>query len=323
MPRPAGTRGGPRRARPGTSSRRSAPRTLARIAFLGSPAVAAATLRALHGAGHNVVLVVTGPDRRRSRGAAPSPNPVKQAAHELALPVTETVADVVGSGSELGVVVAFGRLVRAEVLDRLPMVNVHFSLLPRWRGAAPVERALLAGDEHTGVSIMALEAGLDTGPVYATLTTTIDPEETAAELTDRLGEMGTDLLLELLRGGVASLPEPVPQTGEATYASKLTPEDLRLDWSAGAGACRRLVRVGRAWTTFRGERLVVHRARAAPAPGAGAPAPPAPGTLRGSVAVTADGGLELLEVQGAGRSAQPFAEWARGARPLPDEVLGA
>jgi len=248
---------------------------------------------------------------------------VKQAALDLAIPVSENVADVTGVGAELGVIVAFGRLVRPEVLDALAMVNIHFSLLPRWRGAAPVERALLEGDVETGVSIMALDAGLDTGPVYARASTRIGADETAAELARRLGELGSGLLLSLLDGGVAGLPRPEPQVGEATYAAKLAPDDLRLHWSAGALHCHRTVRVGRAWTTFRGGRLVVRVARVAPAtavpPGA---APPRPGTLLDGRVATSDGDLVLVDVQAAGRAVQPYAEWARGTRPAPGEVLG-
>jgi methionyl-tRNA formyltransferase len=124
-------------------------------------------LRALVGAGHEVVLVVSQPDKRRGRGGELAPSPVKAAAVALGLAVTERVDDVITAGAELGVVVAYGRLIRPHVLAVLPMINVHFSLLPRWRGAAPVERAILAGDERTGVCVMQLEEGLDTGPVYA------------------------------------------------------------------------------------------------------------------------------------------------------------
>ncbi len=240
---------------------------------------------------------------------------MKTAARELGIPVSESVADAVGSGAEVGVVVAFGQLVRPAVLAELAMVNVHFSLLPRWRGAAPVERAILAGDPTTGVSIMALEAGLDTGPVYGAASTEIGRDETAAALTERLGAMGTQLLVELLSDGAASLPVPVPQEGAATYAQKVTPEDVRLDWSLGAEPCHRRVRVGRAWTTFRGERLVVRDARVVGGSGE-------PGVLEGAVVATANGGLELVEVQASGRSAQSVEEWARGARPLPGERLG-
>ena len=128
-------------------------------------------LRALHGAGHELALVVTAPDRRRGRGSAVGPTPVKRCALELGLPVSDRIADVLGARVELGVVVAFGSIIRGDVLARVPMVNLHFSLLPRWRGAAPVERAILAGDDRTGVCLMAVDEGLDTGPVYARVET--------------------------------------------------------------------------------------------------------------------------------------------------------
>ncbi len=140
-----------------------------RLVFLGTPEAAVTPLQALVEAGFEVALVVSRADRRRGRGGGLVPSPVKQAALDLGLPVTERVEDVLAEGidADLGVVVAFGRLIRPHVLDRLPMVNVHFSLLPRWRGAAPVERAILAGDTETGVCVMQLEEGLDTGPIHA------------------------------------------------------------------------------------------------------------------------------------------------------------
>src|SRR2546426_1129582 len=141
--------------------------------------------------------------RRRARGADLLPTPVKAAAHELGLAVSDRVDDVLDAGAELGVVVAFGRLIRPHVLDRLSMVNLHFSLLPRWRGAAPVERAILAGDSETGVCLMALEEGLDTGPVYACQRVEIDPEETAPELRTRLVGVGAAMVVERLAGGPA------------------------------------------------------------------------------------------------------------------------
>jgi methionyl-tRNA formyltransferase len=291
---------------------------VSRLVFLGTPEVAARTLRALVEGGHDVALVVTAPDRRRARRAGASPTPVKAVATELGIPVTERVEEAVGAGASLGVVVAFGRIIAPDVLTRLPMVNLHFSLLPRWRGAAPVERALLAGDPTTGVCLMALEAGLDTGPVYDRREVAIGDDETAAELRARLGGIGTALLLEMLdRPG--GLPEPVPQSGEPTYAAKLTPDELQLDFSRSAVECARLVRAGRAWTTFRGRRLLVVAAR--PTAGAGASGPP--GRLAGSGVATGAGVLELVAVQSESRGPLPFAAWAAGARPVPAEILGA
>ena len=281
--------------------------------------MAARTLRALADGGHEVVLVVTSPDRRRERRASPSPTPVKRVAAELGIAVTERVEDVVGATAQLGVVVAFGRIIGADVLARVPMVNVHYSLLPRWRGAAPVERAILAGDPTTGVSVMALERDLDTGPVYGCREVAIGPEETADELRTRLGDLGTALLLDLL-GRPAGLPEPAPQRGEPTYAAKLTPDELRLDFGRPAEECARVVRAGRAWTTFRGRRLLVLTARPR---SAGRAAPGSPGSLEGSLVGTGEGTLELVEVQSEGRGPLPFAAWHAGARPGPGEILGA
>ena len=263
------------------------------------------------------MIVVTQPDRKRGRGGRLVPSPVKAAATELGIPVTERVDDVIDAGAQLGVVVAFGRLIRPHVLAAVPMVNVHFSLLPRWRGAAPVERAILAGDEVTGVCLMALDEGLDTGPVYRCESVAIGPEETADELRQRLGELGTQLLLELLRG---PLPEPVAQQGEPTLAPKLTPEEHVLDWSRPAVKLHQLIRLGQAWTTFRGRRLRVHRAVVVASEGAGA----APGTLDPETleVATGRGRLRLVEVQPEGRAVQPAQAWRHGARLAGGERLG-
>ena len=278
--------------------------------------MAVAPLQALVADGHEVVLVVSQPDRRRGRGGRLVPTPVKTAAAALDIPVTERVDDVIGVGAELGVVVAYGRLIRPHVLAVLPMVNVHFSLLPRWRGAAPVERAILAGDETTGVCIMALEEGLDTGPVYACEEVPIGPEDTADDLRAVLSERGTGLLLALLRDG---LPEPRPQEGEPTYASKLEPVEHHLEWALPARELHRVVRLGEAWTTFRGHRFKVLQARVADA----GPALE-PGVLDADTLVvgTGDGGLELIEVQPEGRPPQAAGAWRNGARLHPGEKLG-
>ena len=216
---------------------------MTRLAFLGTPEVAVGFLQALHDAGHDVALVVTAPDRRRGRGSALAPTAVKQCALELGLPVSSRVADVLDANVELGVVVAFGTLIRADVLRQVPMVNLHFSLLPRWRGAAPVERAILAGDDRTGVCLMALDEGLDTGPVHARVEAPILPGETAAELRACLADRGTALLLEHLAGGVATLGIPVPQVGEVLYAAKIDRCELRLTWQRPAVELDRLERL--------------------------------------------------------------------------------
>ncbi len=261
-----------------------------------------------------MALVVSQPDRRRGRGGALVPSPVKAAATAMGIPVTDRIDDVLGVGAELGVVVAYGRLIRPHVLAAVPMVNLHFSLLPRWRGAAPVERAILAGDERTGVCLMALEEGLDTGPVYATEEVEIGPEETLEELRSRLVDIGTRMLVDALHEG---LPEPRPQSGEPTYASKIDPAELRLDWSRPAQELSRVVRLGEAWTTFRSRRLKVLRARVAPPGGPElGPGELDPATL---TVGTGGGALELLEVQPEGKPARPAADWRNGAHLRPGE----
>jgi methionyl-tRNA formyltransferase len=290
-----------------------------RLVFLGTPETAVPPLRALLDAGHEVTCVVTRADKRRGRGNEVTPSPVKAAAIELGLPVSHRVDDVLGSGADLGVVVAFGQLIKPHVLAEVPMVNMHFSLLPRWRGAAPVERAVLAGDDETGVCIMAVEEGLDTGGVYALERVRIRPGETADELRARLVAIGTPLLLDVLARPDAP-GEAVPQEGEPTYAAKLSPDELALDWSKPAEELARLPRVGKAWTTFRGRRLLVVAAHAVPGHGE-------PGTIDGAttdgVTVWAgDGGLALVRVQPEGKPALDAAAWRNGARPRPGEHLG-
>jgi methionyl-tRNA formyltransferase len=284
-----------------------------KLAFLGTPEVAARTLRALVAAGHDVAVVVTRGDTRRGRGPASSPSPVKAVAVELGLPVVHKPAEIIAYGPELGVVVAYGRLIKPDVLAEVPMVNVHFSLLPRWRGAAPVERAILAGDTETGVCLMELEEGLDTGPIYACEATPIGDEETAGELRQRLGEIGTGLLLRSLS---RSLEVPVPQAGEPSYAAKVEPAELHLDFALPAEVVNRTVRIGRAWTTFRGKRLLVHGARVLRDDAA-----LSPGQIQGDKVGTGLGALELQLVQPEGKPAMDAAAWARGARPRPDERL--
>lgn len=288
-----------------------------RLVFLGTPDAAVPPLRALVAAGHEVVLAVTRPDKRRGRGGQLVPSPVKAAAAALGIPVTETVDDVVDTGADLGVVVAFGRIIKPHVLAAVPMVNLHFSDLPRWRGAAPVERAILAGDEETAVCVMDVEEGLDTGGVHAREVVSISADETADELRARLVDIGARLLVETLERG---LGDPEPQVGEPTYADKIQPEELRLDWTRPAVELHRTVRVGDAWTTFRGARLKVHHSHVPDTPQGDL----APGELgAGGVHVgTGDGVLELVEVQPEGKGRQPAAAWRNGARPRPGERLG-
>jgi methionyl-tRNA formyltransferase len=273
-------------------------------------------LRAIVAAGHDVALVVSRPDKRRGRHEPPGPSPVKAAAQELGLAVSDRTEDAIAVDAELGVVVAFGRIIKRGVLDHLPMVNAHFSLLPRWRGAAPVERAILAGDTTTGVCLMAVDEGLDTGPVYCCEQVDIGAEETASDLRARLGSLGASMLVAALSGG---LGEPVPQEGPATYADKIEPADLFLDWRRTAIELHRVVRLNRAWTVWRGRRLLVLAAAVVDAAGGQGP----PGQLYGLTVTTGAGGLRLLTVQPEGRAAMAAADWVRGARLQPGEVLGA
>jgi len=253
---------------------------------------------------------------------------VRAAADELGLPVRtpdkarEIVSDVRESGAEVGVVVAFGQLLPVALLEALPLgfVNLNFSLLPRWRGAAPVERAILAGDKVTGVCLMQLEAGLDTGPVYATREVPIEPHESAGELRGRLVEVGRRLLLDELPT-IASAT-PAPQMGEPTYAEKLTVDEFRLDPSRAASDLDRVVRAGNprpgAWMQVGAKRVKVWRSRPIDAPGA----PCEPGAITAdAVLCTTIGALALEEVQPEGKRAMAATAWRAGLRA--DAQLGA
>lgn len=285
-----------------------------RLVYLGTPQMAVPPLRALAEAGFDIALVVTGPDRRRGRRGRPEPSPVGAVASELGLPISHDPDDAADVGADLGVVVAFGQLLRRPLLERLPMINLHFSLLPRWRGAAPVERAILAGDRRTGVCVMGVEEGLDTGPVHSRVEVPITDRTTARALSQQLTEAGAQLLVDSLRTG---LDDPRPQTGEATYAAKLFAEDRRIDWSAPTEQIDRLVRVGGAWTLLEGRRFKIHDAEPLQAEGPG----PA-GSLHGDTVTTGDGALRLGTVQADGRAAAIFDDWARGARPVDGLILG-
>ena len=291
--------------------------------YLGTPVDAVPPLRALVDAGHDVALVVTQPDRRRRRGAGSDPSPVKQAALDLGLPVLtpekarEVVDDVRASGAQLGIVVAFGQLLPVALLEALPhgFVNLHFSRLPRWRGAAPVERAILAGDAETGVDLMRIEAGLDTGPVFARATLTIGDDESAGELHARLVEAGTALLVKELPGVPDAVPEP--QAGEPTYAEKLTTDEFRLDPQRSATELARVVRAGNprpgAWLSIGGKRVKVWRARTADGSGD-------PGMIDADAQLaTASGALALDEVQPEGKRRMAASEWTKGVQ-LPARV---
>jgi methionyl-tRNA formyltransferase len=295
-----------------------------RIVYLGTPDDSVPPLRALVEAGHDIAMVVTQPDRRRSRGAGVDPSPVRRVAEELGLPVRtpnrarEVVDEVRESGAVLGVVVAFGQLLPVPLLAALPLgfVNLHFSLLPRWRGAAPVERAILAGDATTGVCLMQLEAGLDTGPVYAVEEVTIEPSDTAAALRGRLVEVGTRLLVEQLPAIAET--NPTPQVGEPTYAEKLTVEEFRLDPARAAPDLDRIVRAGNprpgAWMSVAGKRVKVWQASPIAAPDElDELCEPGSITAHG-VLCTGDGGLKLEEVQPEGKRVMAATAWRAGLR---------
>ena len=289
------------------------PADIRRLVYLGTPAESVPFLEALAEAGFEVVLAVTRPDKRRGRRAEPTPSPVKAAAQELGIPVSHEVDDVLDIDADLGVVVAFGQIIKPHILDRLPMVNVHFSLLPRWRGAAPVEQAILAGDETTGVCLMEVAEGLDTGRVYRRAEVPIGPEVTAQGLRAELVDAAVPMLVGALRDGLGS---PEPQHGEPIYAAKLTRDELRLDWTQPAALMHRQVRVGGAWTTWRGKTLKIWSARASSGS-------QSPGVLDGDLVGTGDGLLRLVEVQPEGKSRQAAADWLRGARPNPGDRLGS
>jgi methionyl-tRNA formyltransferase len=279
---------------------------MARVVFFGTPAMSVPTLRALHGAGHDVALVVSQADKRRGRSGGVSPSPVKAAALELGLPVTDRVNDVLDVDADVGVLVAFGRIIRPDVLAHLTIVNLHPSLLPRWRGATPVEAALLAGDAQTGMCLMQLAQEMDAGPLYGTWQTSVRAYENAAELYARLFAKGNEMLLQLLAG---PLPVPSPQVGEATYCGKFSPEDFHIDWRQPASRIVALTRIGRPWTTFRGKRLIMDEATVVAHETIGVP-----GALQGLAVQTGDGVLQLQSVQPEGKSRMDARSWINGTR---------
>ncbi len=298
---------------------------MTRLAFLGTPGAALPTLRAIS-EHHDVALVVTQPDRPRGRSRLPVASPVKTAALELGVPVSQPVsrdqlsADLAAiRGLDLAVVVAYGRILDDRALNAPAhgMLNVHFSLLPRWRGAAPVARALLAGDPMTGVSIIRLDQGLDTGPVLTAQAVDIGPEETAGELTERLAGLGANLIAGVIPGYLRGDVLPVEQSDDgATYAAKLEPADRPIDLGAGAVDAWRRVR---ALSPEPGATLVIDdvshqvlRARLHPGH------PPPAGTwdtTDGALLVgTADGGIEILEIQPPGKRPMTGVAWLSGRR---------
>lgn len=295
-----------------------------RAVFYGTPAEAVPALAALCTRAE-VPLVVTQPDRARGRSKRPQPSPVKLAAESWGLRVVqpERAADVLdvvrATAPDVAVVVAYGQLLKPSLLEipRRGFVNVHFSLLPRWRGASPVVRTILAGDEETGVTLMQVDAGLDTGPVLAVESTPLRPAETAGELTARLAAMGAAVLADRLEAIVGGEVDPVPQREEAaTAAAKVQVTEAYVDPRRhSAEAVLRAVRAfdprPGAWSTVEGSRIKLWRA--APA---GEPVEPGSAELRERRVLlgTPDGSVELLEVQPAGRARMAAVDWMRGRR---------
>ncbi len=308
-----------------------------RVLFAGTPEVALPSLQRLIDGEHDVVAVLTRPDAPAGRGRRLVPSPVRQAAEAAGIEVLtptslrdpQAQAEIAALDLELAAVVAYGGLVPAALLDvpRHGWINLHFSLLPAWRGAAPVQHALLHGDDVTGATTFRLEEGLDTGPVFGTLTETVRPRDTSGELLARLAEAGAGLLATTVDGIAAGALQPVAQPAEhVSLAPRLTSEDARVRWDHPAIAVDRRVRACTpapgAWTTDPGgERLKLGPVR--PRPDAD---PLAPGQVlagRREVLVgTATDPVELGEVAPAGRRMMPAADWARGARLLPDAELG-
>jgi methionyl-tRNA formyltransferase len=294
------------------------------IVFMGSPDFAVPVLNALAGK-YPLAGVITQPDRPAGRGLTLVPPPVKRAAQALGLPVLqperlrtpEALAQLKAWSPGLIVVAAFGQILRPEVLELPPYgcINVHASLLPRWRGAAPIQAALLAGDAETGVTIMKMDPGVDTGPTLSQRVLPVTAQDTAGDLFDRLAPLGAELLLETLPGYLAGELLPRPQEEEhATYAPMLKKEDGQLDFTRPAEELARRVRAFQPWPgtrmPWRGGDLKVQRAR--PEPGKAAPG--ATLVIQGWPAVgTADGLLVLEEVQPAGKKPMPGKAFLAGA----------
>src|SRR5579875_3488485 len=224
-----------------------------RLAFMGTPVFAARLLEAVAAAGHEVVCVYTQPEKPRGRGNAVRPTPVAEAAERLGLPVRapksmrapEEIEAFAALELDAAVVVAYGQILKAGVLDapRLGCFNVHASLLPRWRGAAPIQRAIMAGDRETGVQVMRMSEGLDEGPVLSTARVGIETDDTAGTLHDKLMEAAAVLLPETLAAIAAGTAVETAQTEDgATYAKKITSEEARIDWSRPAPEIDRLIR---------------------------------------------------------------------------------
>jgi methionyl-tRNA formyltransferase len=314
----------------------------ARILYAGTPEFAVPALSALIDSGHNLAAVYTQPDRPAGRGRQPAASPVKQRALAAGLPVCQpatlkapaALAELAAWDADLLVVAAYGLILPQAALDapRLGCVNIHASLLPRWRGAAPIQRALLAGDSETGVSIMRMEAGLDTGPVYRFAPLAIAPEDTGGSLTARLAELGATALLDALPGILdGSLAPAAQDPAAATYAKKLTKDESWIDWSRPAAEIERAVRAFDPWpvaqTRLGDEVLRLWSATLpAPAPSASASASDEPGRVAqsgpdGIDVVTGDGLLRITALQAPGKRRMAAREFVN-ARRLDGALLG-
>lgn len=296
-----------------------------RIAFAGTPEFALPPLHALVKSGYPVVGVLTQPDRPKGRGLKLTASPVKQAAVAYGLPVAqpetlkteESRAELTSWRPDVLVVVAYGLILPRAVLElpRLGCINIHASLLPRWRGAAPIQRAILAGDAETGVSIMQMDAGLDTGPVLLQKRLPIEERDTAGSLHDKLAAMGAEALLEALEGLVRGELQPRPQPSEGvTYAAKIEKREALIDWHRGAEEIDRLVRAFNPWpiaeTRLNGEQLRIFSARVERSEPAAAPGQIV--ELRDDALIVrcGRGSLGITQLQRAGRkpmSARDFA----------------
>jgi methionyl-tRNA formyltransferase len=295
-----------------------------RVVFFGTPDFAVPSLRALLEEGFDVAAVVCQPDRPQGRSRSQSvPPPVKVVALDEGLPVLQPerpvgpFADELRAiGPDVGIVVAYGHVLKPEILaiPRLGMLNVHASLLPRLRGAAPIQWAILNGEETTGVTVMQMEAGLDTGPVLHQIETEVAPDETGGELTERLAELGAGALIEALTLLEAEELPAVPQDhSRATYAPKVDRTTTRLEWSRDGATLARTVRAfdpePGAWATLRGEAVKLFGGRVANVGGAPGEVLEAAQTLRIAAAV---GALEVAEVQPEGKKRMPVSDWVRG-----------
>jgi methionyl-tRNA formyltransferase len=280
-----------------------------RLVFLGTPEAAVAPLIALVDAGHDVALVITRPDRRRGRGGELLPSPVKVAALSRGLRVGHRLDELDDLDVDRGVVVAYGVIIPGALLQRIPMLNVHFSLLPRWRGAAPVERAILAGDAETGVSVMTLEVDLDTGPVHLERRVAIG-DKTSAVLLEELSRVGAAALVEVL-ASPELLEHPTVQVGDVTYAQKLDKETFHVTPSMDAELFLRTVRLGRAFCFVNEKRLLVLRARRSDHTVASAALRADGGDV---VLGVANGAVALEEVRPEGSKAMSASSWWAGAR---------